>query len=317
MFFLNWKNGIAKEIMMIKPTLVVLAAGMGSRYGGLKQIDPVGPNGEFIIDYSVFDAKRAGFGKVVFIIRKDIEKDFKEQIGSRYEGIIPVEYAYQDLDDLPGDFSRPADRAKPWGTGHAVWAARNVVKEPFAAINADDFYGESGFALLAQWLTGKSPDSSDFTMCGFTLDKTLSDFGTVSRGICTRDGDSRLKDVEEHTSIGRKEGGISGKNSQDEEVPFSGEEIVSMNMWGFTPALFTHLERLFTHFLTERIQEEKSEFYLPFAIDELIKSGVSQVDVLHSRDSWFGVTYREDKPRVSASLAELIEEGRYPSPLKG
>ncbi|MDC7222338.1 MAG: sugar phosphate nucleotidyltransferase [Spirochaetales bacterium] len=304
------------EDSKVKPTLVVLAAGMGSRYGGLKQIDPVGPNGEFIIDYSVFDAKRAGFGKVVFIIRKDIEKDFREQIGSRYEGMIPVEYAYQDLDDLPGDFVRPEERAKPWGTGHAVWAARHVVKEPFAAINADDFYGADGFALLAQWLSGRENGSDDFSMCGFTLEKTLSDFGTVSRGICTRSADSLLSDVEEHTSIGRTEGEISGENSRGEKVSFTGEEIVSMNMWGFTPALFTHLERLFSAFLTERIGEEKSEFYLPFAVDELIKSDISRVDVLHSRDSWFGVTYREDKPRVMASLAALIAEGRYPSPLK-
>ncbi|MDC7218466.1 MAG: nucleotidyltransferase [Spirochaetales bacterium] len=302
---------------MVKPTLLVLAAGMGSRYGGLKQIDPVGPSGEFIIDYSVFDAKRAGFGKVVFIIRKDIEKDFKEQIGSRYEGIIPVEYAYQDLDDLPGDFSRPAERAKPWGTGHAVWAARNVVKEPFAAINADDFYGRNGFALLADWLTGKDLNSTDFTMCGFTLEKTLSEHGTVSRGICTRDNDSRLSDVEEHTAIGRTDGKIGGVNGKGDAVEFNGEEIVSMNMWGFTPALFPHLERLFTEFLTERIEEEKSEFYLPFAIDELIKSNISRVDVLHSKDNWFGVTYKEDKPRVMASLAKLIEAGHYPTPLKG
>ncbi len=300
---------------MTKPTLVVLAAGMGSRYGGLKQIDPVGPKGEFIIDYSVFDAKRAGFGKVVFIIRRDIEKDFREMIGSRYDGIIPVEYAYQDLDDLPGSFARPEGREKPWGTGHAVWAARNAVREPFAAINADDFYGESGFALLADWLMKSDPESSDFSMCGFTLEKTLSDHGTVSRGICTRDGKGLLKDVEEHTSIGREEGRITGKNGRGESVEFAGEEIVSMNMWGFTPALFGHLERLFTEFLSARIGEAKSEFYLPFAVDELIKSGVSRVDVLHSRDSWFGVTYREDKPLVVASLKKLIEEGRYPEGL--
>ncbi len=300
---------------MTKPTLVVLAAGMGSRYGGLKQIDPVGPHGEFIIDYSVFDAHRAGFGKVVFIIRKDIEKDFKEQIGSRYDGIIPVEYAYQDLDDLPGDYERPEGRTKPWGTGHAVWAARNAVNEPFAVINADDFYGESGFALLADWLVKCRPDSADFSMCGFTLEKTLSDHGTVSRGICSRDGQGLLEDVEEHTGIGRSAGEISGKNGKGETVAFRGYEIVSMNMWGFTPALFAHLERLFTDFLSQKGKEEKSEFYLPFAIDELIKSEVTRVDVLHSRDNWFGVTYREDKPLVVAALGVLIREGRYPERL--
>ena len=301
---------------MIKPTLVVLAAGMGSRYGGLKQIDPVGPNGEFIIDYSVFDAKRAGFGKVVFIIRKDIEKEFREQIGSRYEGIVPVEYAFQDLDDLPGGYRRPEGRNKPWGTGHAVWAARNAVSEPFAAINADDFYGQSGFALLADWLTVQAPASSDFSMCGFTLEKTLSEHGTVSRGICTRDEKSFLKDVEEHTAIGRTESGITGTNGKGAQAEFTGEEVVSMNMWGFTPALFPHLERLFVRFLEERGKEDNSEFYLPFAVDEMIKEGLSRVEVLHSQDSWFGVTYREDKPRVAASLAALIEEGRYPRSLK-
>jgi len=300
---------------MTKPTLVVLAAGMGSRYGGLKQIDPVGPHGEFIIDYSVFDAHRAGFGKVVFIIRKDIEKDFKEQIGSRYDGIIPVEYAYQDLDDLPGGYERPEGRTKPWGTGHAVWAARNAVNEPFAVINADDFYGESGFALLADWLVKCRPDSADFSMCGFTLEKTLSDHGTVSRGICSRDGQGLLEDVEEHTGIGRADGEISGKNGKGETIAFRGDEIVSMNMWGFTPALFAHLERLFTDFLSQKGKEEKSEFYLPFAIDELIKSEVTRVDVLHSRDNWFGVTYREDKPLVVAALGVLIREGRYPERL--
>jgi hypothetical protein len=300
---------------MTKPTLVVLAAGMGSRYGGLKQIDPVGPHGEFIIDYSVFDARRAGFGKVVFVIRKDIEKDFREQIGSRYDGIIPVEYAYQDLDDLPGGYERPEGRTKPWGTGHAVWAARHAVKEPFSVINADDFYGESGFALLADWLVKCRPEGADFSMCGFTLEKTLSDHGTVSRGICARDGRGLLKDVEEHTGIGRADGKISGKNGSGETVSFKGDEIVSMNMWGFTPALFTHLERLFSDFLARKGQEEKSEFYLPFAIDELIKSAVTRVDVLHSRDNWFGVTYREDKPLVIAALNALIREGRYPERL--
>ena len=300
----------------MKPTLVVLAAGMGSRYGGLKQIDPVGPNGEFIIDYSVFDAQRAGLGKVVFIIRKDIEKDFREQIGSRYAGILPVEYAFQDLDDLPGDFVRPSDRTKPWGTGHAVLAARSVVNEPFAAINADDFYGQSGFALLAEKLSVADPSSPNYCMCGFTLEKTLSEHGTVSRGICTLTESGFLKDVEEHTSIAKNGSILTGLNGQDNKVEFSGEEIASMNMWGFTPTIFTHLERQFSTFLEERINEEKSEFYLPFAVDDLIKADISLVDVLHSRDSWFGVTYREDKPMVQSSLSALIKEGKYPAKLK-
>lgn len=300
---------------MKKPTLVVLAAGMGSRYGGLKQIDPVGPKGEFIIDYSLFDAHRAGFGKTVFIIRKDIEKDFREQIGSRYEKLMPVEYAFQDLDDLPGGFKRGEDRTKPWGTGHAVLAARDLVKEPFAAINADDFYGQSGFALLADNLKDKASDSTEFSMCGFTLNRTLSKHGTVSRGVCTLDGDNLLKDVEEHTRIGYEGKVLKGLNGREERVLFLGEEVVSMNMWGFTPALFTHLERLFTDFLAERGREEKSEFYLPFAVDDLIKAGQARVRVVRSRDSWFGVTYREDKPLVQAALAKLIEEERYPRAL--
>lgn len=300
----------------MKPTLVVLAAGMGSRYGGLKQIDPVGPHGEFIIDYALFDAKRAGFGKVVFIIRKDIESEFKLQIGSRYEGFLPVEYAFQDLDDLPAPYERPKNRSKPWGTGHAVWAARHVVKEPFAAINADDFYGQSGFALLAESLSSMENNSHDYSMCGFTLAKTLSEHGTVSRGICSQK-DGLLENVEEHTQIGRVDGPIKGINSQNESVDFTGDEIVSMNMWGFTPTIFTHLDKLFSSFLNERIGEEKSEFYLPFAVDELIKSSQSKVSVLHSKDSWFGVTYKEDKPLVQKSIAQLIEEGKYPQKLKG
>jgi UTP-glucose-1-phosphate uridylyltransferase len=297
------------EGVQMKPTLVVLAAGMGSRYGGLKQIDPVGPNGEFIIDYSVFDAKRAGFGKVIFIIRRDIEKDFKEQIGSRYAGILPVDYAYQDLDDLPGSYKRPAERTKPWGTGHAVLAARSVVNEPFAAINADDFYGQSGFSLLAEWLEKADPASEDYTMCGFTLEKTLSEHGTVSRGICTLNEDGYLVDVEEHTEIGRTDSSLTGKNGKKQGVTFTGQEIVSMNMWGFTPTFFNHLERQFSTFLKERINEDKSEFYLPFAVDDLIKEGISKVNVLHSRDNWFGVTYREDKTMVQSSLGP-VNQGR-------
>ena len=241
----------------MKPTLLVLAAGMGSRYGGLKQIDPVGPSGEIIIDYSIFDALRANFGKVVFIIRRDIEAVFKETIGTRFEGKIPVEYAYQDKNDLPEGFSVPAERAKPWGTGHAILAARDVVKEPFAVINADDFYGRSGYKLLGDYLSNmKEATPANYCMVGYILRNTLSEHGTVARGVCTCDNDSFLKKVVEMTKIEKT--GNSARNIEPENsVELSGEEIVSLNLWGFTPSIFGDLQRLFKDFLNENINYSK------------------------------------------------------------
>ena len=296
---------------MMKPTLVLLAAGMGSRYGGLKQLDQVGPHGETLMDYSVFDALRAGFGKVVFVIRHDIEEEFKRVIGSRYAHLVDVDYAYQALDDLPAGFTVPEGRQKPWGTGQAVYAAREVVKTPFAVINADD-----GFVKLASGLSGKAAD--EFCMCGFFLKNTLSENGSVSRGICTVDGNGDLADVVEHTKIERREDGrIISTLPDGSETEFTGDEIVSMNMWGFQPSLFEHLEELFTGFLKEHGGELKSEFYIPFVADALIKRGRAKVRMLTSADSWFGVTYREDKPLVQQGLAALTAAGKYPENLFG
>ena len=300
----------------MKPTLVVLAAGMGSRYGGLKQVDPVGPSGEAILDYSVFDAHRAGFGKVVFIIRKDFETEFKERVGSKYEGILPVEYCYQDINDLPSPFTVPAERAKPWGTAHAIRAARDVVKEPFAAINADDFYGRDAFAKLAAFL--QRPAAADgkfhFAMVGYKLDLTLSDNGSVARGICKVDG-GKLESVTEMTKLVRVPGGAENREDEANPVKLTGEERVSMNLWGFTPELFSALESRFPAWLEKNGAELKSEWYIPFVVDELIHEGKADVEVLPTDSNWFGVTYREDKPFVTAEIGKLVAAGEYPQSL--
>ena len=297
----------------MKPTLVLLAAGMGSRYGGLKQLDPMGPNGETLMDYSVFDALRANFGKVVFIIRKDIEEAFKKQIGSKYEKFVPVEYAFQDLNDLPGGFKAPEGRVKPWGTGHAIYAARNVVKGPFVVINADDFYGQDGYQKLADFLC--SSKNNEFAMCGFKMKNTASENGSVSRGLCTTNADGNLVDVVEHTKIVVENGKYISKLDDGSSVEIPGEAVVSMNMWGFQDSLFDYLEELFTAFLKEKGTELKSEFYIPFVVDSLVKAGRCTTKVLVSESAWFGVTYPEDKPLVQESLRKLIGQGTYPEKL--
>ena len=303
----------------MKPTLVVLAAGMGSRYGGLKQVDPVGPSGEAILDYSVFDAERAGFGKVVFIIRRDFESEFKEKVGRKYEGILPVEYCYQDIADLPSPFTVPEGRAKPWGTAHAIRAARNVVKEPFAAINADDFYGRDAFAKLAAFLSAPhpsslTPDQMHFAMVGYKLDLTLSDNGSVARGICQVEG-GKLTSVTEMTKLVRVPGGAENREDEANPVKLTGEERVSMNLWGFTPELFAALEERFPVWLAKNGTAPKSEWYIPFVVDELIHEGKADVAVLPTDSSWFGVTYREDKPFVTAEIGKLVAAGEYPKAL--
>lgn len=300
----------------MKLTLLVLAAGMGSRYGGLKQLDEVGPSGETVMDYSVFDAMRAGFDRVVFVIRKDIEEAFRAAIGSRYENRIEVAYAFQDMADLPAGFAVPEGRTKPWGTGQAVYAARKLLNGPFAVINADDFYGADSYRKLAGSLKA-APTDGKIRGCiaSFLLGNTLSENGSVSRGICSADTAGNLAKVVENTKIFRRDGKIISVREDGSESEFTGRELVSMNSWGFTPELLGELERLFTGFLKEHGSELKSEFYLPFAVDTLIREGRAEVKVLKSEDSWFGITYREDKPFVQAALRRLVDEGAYPEKL--
>ena len=297
---------------MTKPTLLVLAAGMGSRYGGLKQIDPVGPAGETIIDYSIFDAMRAGFGKLVFVIRKDIEQPFKETVGARFEKRIAVEYVFQELDKLPPGFSVPAGRTKPWGTTHAILMAKDAIKEPFAAINADDFYGRQAYQLLAQHLTSGTPD---YAMVGFILKNTLSDFGSVTRGVCRVNNDHYLQTVDELTKIERDGSGAKNTAPDGTVTPLTGDEAVSMNFWGFTPALFPQLQATFDAFLKKSGNELKSECYIPSTVNDLVVAGQAKVKVLRTPDSWFGVTYREDRPMVVESIRKLIARGDYPEKL--
>ena len=275
-------------------SLVVLAAGMGSRYGGLKQLDPVGPHGEILLDYSVKDALAAGFSKVVFVIRRDMLAQFRESVGVRYEERLPVEYAFQELEPLPGGRVSPRGRTKPWGTGHAVLAAASAVRGPFTVINADDYYGPEGFAELARFLS--SAESGRYAMVGYRLEKTLSEHGTVSRGICRTDGNGYLLDITERTDIARTPEGIVAEGNPP--VKLTGEEWSSMNFWGFTPDVFERLAEQFEEFLQERGGDAKAEFYLPAAISALIASGEATVRLLHSDDPWFGLTYPEDRPLV-------------------
>jgi len=291
------------------PTLLVLAAGMGSRYGGLKQIDPVGPSGETVLDYAVYDALRAGFDRVTFVIRREFEAVFREKIGARYAGRVDVDYVFQSLGALPAGITPLPGREKPWGTGHAVWCARDVVRAPFAVINADDFYGADAFQRLAGFLRETPPTAAApaFCMAGFRLAQTLSEHGAVSRGVCATGPDGWLRSIVEQTGIQPAEVGPGKK--------YSGEETVSMNCWGFTPALFTGLDAQFRTFLAAHGRDLKAEFYLPAAVSALIARGEAAVQVLPVRSTWFGVTYREDKPRVQESLAALVQAGIYPGKL--
>ena len=297
---------------MTKPTLLVLAAGMGSRYGGLKQIDPVGPADETIIDYSIYDAMRAGFGKLVFVIRKDIEQQFKEIVVARFEKRIAVEYVFQELDKLPPGCSLPAGRTKPWGTTHAILMAADTIGEPFAAINADDFYGAEAYRLLAQHLTS---GTTDYAMVGFILRNTLSKFGSVARGVCRVDENNHLKSVVEMMKIEPDGGGAKNTDAAGQITKLTGEEAVSMNFWGFTPALFPQLKTQFEAFLKKSGNELKSECYIPSTVNDLVVVGQAKVKVLRTNDFWFGVTYREDRPQVVESIRQLIAQGKYPEKL--
>ena len=301
----------------MKPTLFVLAAGMGSRYGGLKQLDPIGPSGETIMDYSIYDAIRAGFGKIVFVIRRDFQQDFEEKILSKYIGHIPVETVFQSIDALPEGFTAPADRTKPWGTGQAILMGKDVINEPFAVINADDFYGLDAFKVLAEELSAIKPeDKGKYSMVGFRLGNTLTENGTVSRGVCATDSDGNLETVVERTSIGfNGNHDIVYISEENTEVPLDADAPVSMNFWGFTPDLFPHLESQFASFLSDNINTPKAEFYIPTVVQNLIDSKDAAVKVLPTTSRWFGVTYSADRPKVVEQIRQLVEQNIYPSPL--
>ncbi len=297
----------------MKPTLVVLAAGLGSRYGGLKQMDGVGPSGDTIIDYSIYDALRAGFGKAVFIIRRDIEADFREVFLGKLSGKIAVESVFQELTDLPAGFRCPPDRRKPWGTAQAVFSARAKVREPFAVINADDFYGRSGFLTMAEFLRGAGP--TRYSVVGYGLRGTLSEHGSVARGVCEVDAAGYLSGIVERTRIDKTSEGIFDRRADGRTMRLPEETVVSMNFWGFTPGFFDFIGREFARFLGENIDDPKAEMYIPVVVNALIKSGEATVKVLPTRDQWFGVTYKEDRPRVMAELEKLVAGGEYPRSL--
>lgn len=299
----------------MKPTLVVLAAGMGSRYGGLKQIDAFGPQGEAIIEYSIFDAIRAGFGKIVFIIRQSIEADFKAFVGSKFEGKIPVEYAFQELDVLPEGFTVPEGREKPWGTAHAMMMAKDCVHEPFAIINADDFYGADAYQVMADYLSKLDNDSTAYALLGYHVKNTLSENGSVSRGVCELDANHLLTSITERTKI-YPTGDAIVFEENGIETPLSPETPVSMNFMGFAPSVFDLLEQKFIAFLEKDINTPKSEFFIPLALSEFVVEGLASVEVLETTAKWFGVTYKEDKEAAQAQLAALIAAGAYPNSLK-
>ncbi len=288
-------------------TLLVMAAGMGSRYGGLKQLDKVGPNGETIIDYSVYDAMQAGFTKVIFIIRRDFEDQFILQITDKYSEDFTVEFAFQDINDLPNGFSCPNERMKPWGTGQAILCSKKLIHEPFVVINGDDYYGQESFQVIADYYNN---GGTQFTMVGFRLDKTLSDFGPVTRGVCTVENDMLDTVLETKNIEKRGDSILSNRN-----ITLDGSEPVSMNMWGFAPHLFKYLHEDFVNFLNDEGGELTSEFLIPTVINNLVQNNQEEVYVLRSNASWFGITYKEDQPFVATKIRELINSGTYPSPL--
>jgi UTP-glucose-1-phosphate uridylyltransferase len=301
---------------MTKPTLLVLAAGMGSRYGSLKQIDPVGPSGETIIDYSIYDAARAGFGKVVFIIRKSFEQDFKDIFISKLQPHIPVEYVFQEIENIPAGIGISPERTKPWGTAHAILMAKDVINEPFAVINGDDFYGAAAFQTMADYLVSLTPDQQNqYSLVGYQVGNTMSENGTVSRGVCLADENQFLVSVTERTNIQYTDGGIAYTDGDGAFVFLKPETLVSMNFWGFTPEYFRQTESMFIDFLKANTDSLKAEFYIPSAVDSLVSKGKAKVKVLQSDAKWFGVTYKEDKPLVIEKLAQLIKSGVYPSQL--
>lgn len=302
--------------MATETSLVIMAAGMGSRFGGIKQLEPVGPGGEIIMDYSIYDAMEAGFNKIVFIIRKDLEKDFREIIGNRIEKIVKVEYVFQELDALPEGFSKPAERTKPWGTGQAVLCCKDVVQEPFAVINADDYYGKEAFKIVYKFLTNPEYKNNQYCMAGFILGNTLSENGAVTRGVCKANAEGKLVDIAETSGIVPEGDHAAAKNGAGEEIKIDLGSVVSMNMWGFKPELFAALEKGFIQFLSGIGQNElKKEYLLPTVVGEMVKANEVEVSVLKTSDRWFGVTYKEDKEAVVKSFKELIDKGEYPARL--
>ncbi|MBE6773413.1 MAG: nucleotidyltransferase [Clostridia bacterium] len=305
---------------MVKTTLVVMAAGMGSRYGGLKQIDPVGPNGEIILDYSVFDAVQAGFDRVIFVIKHEIEEDFKKITDRRYDGKIEVDYAFQDMADLPDGFTVPEGRVKPWGTGQAVLACRNLIDGPFAVINADDYYGKQTFRLIHEELIKKAEDNGKYNFCmvGFRIENTLTENGTVARGVCQTNEASMLTDIVERTKIAMNGDRIQFTENEGAswtDIPEG--TVVSMNCWGFTPDMMEELKKRFPDFLEKGIKENplKCEYFLPFVVDELLKENKAQVKVLETSEKWYGVTYKEDRKFVTDALGQKVTAGIYPEKL--
>lgn len=300
----------------MKSTLFVLAAGMGSRYGGLKQLDGLGPNGETIMDYSIFDAIRGGFGKIVFVIRKDFEKDFREKILSKYENHIPVELVFQSVDKLPAGFTCPEGRVKPWGTNHAVLMGKEVINEPFAVINADDFYGRDSFVVLGRWLSELPEGAKNrYCMVGFRVGNTLSESGTVARGICSTNDEGCLTTVVERTEIMRVDGKVCYKDEQGAWVAVDDNTPVSMNMWGFTPDYFKYSEDYFIDFLKNNLDNLKAEYFIPLMVNKLINEGTATVKVLDTTSKWFGVTYAADRQGVVDKIQSLVDAGEYPSKL--
>ncbi len=297
----------------MKPTLLVLAAGMGSRYGGIKQIEPVGPSQEIILEYSIYDALRSGFDRVVCVIRRDIEADFVQHVVARFKDKIQVDWVFQDMDDLPGNFKTPGDRKKPWGTAHAIRAAREVITTPFAVINADDFYGADAFRAAGLFLEALPLDSQAMCMVGYELGNTVSEHGTVARGICQVNSEGMLTEVVEHTKIEQTPKGIISHLPDGSIVPLTGKEPVSMNFFGFSPRIFQTIETQFQAFLEQNIQNNTSECYIPTVVNELIHTdSTASLKVLTTPSQWFGITYREDRQRVVDSIHGVVESGLYP-----
>lgn len=298
----------------MKPTLFILAAGMGSRYGGLKQLDGVGPGGDTIMDYSVYDALRAGFGKIVFVIRHDFEDEFREKVIAKYEGHVPVEVVFQDINNLPGGYKPNPERSKPWGTNHAVLMGKDVIREPFAVINADDYYGVESFQILADFLRSVEDKKNSYCMVGFKIKNTLSENGGVSRGLCSVNEDGNLTGVKECHGIRMKDGKVV-QVVDDVEVEFPAEGTVSMNMWGFTPDYFDYSVESFLRFLKEHSNDLKSEFYIPTVVNELIESNTISLKVIPTPSKWFGVTYAADRDATVAQFRQLVNDGVYPEKL--